>query len=547
MNILLGLRIRQLRNDFRLKGRLKYALFLLLGVFFFAVLEFFFQYVFGHLADLKEFPLAFKLFLAEKLLLMVYLTFYSLLLLSSLVSCLDVFFLSRDLPFLFSSPMPSRSIFISKMAENFIVSASMVLFFSIPVLHAYCIHFASSFAQVSGVILLFFLYVVSGVLAGMMIGLIIPGLFSIKKLEPVLSVFSVLIISLLVVLLRLMRPERFLNPDQIGDVFRFMGSIQVKGMAWLPFYWFPRGMSHLSSHQYGAFWGLTFLFVAVIAFLLIVIFFMERYYYFTLFERLQQGKRGRIVTRWTIKGPVDGVRTLWRKEIRTLWRTPSQWSQLVVISALLIVFILNIKTIPLTNPIVRHFIAFLQIGLTVFIVAGLNSRFTLPAIPVEWPGAVHILASPFPRRRFIRFKILFYLLPNLGITMLLFLLTDLLIGFDAGMRTLGFMFLIPAAVFLTLLAVLFSLGIEGSEALSPQHVVISRKGISYMLLSMIYFISALAVLARPFYLVIYARFQHSLFLTPEMISWLLLFVSVHAIFGWRMFKKAEKIWLEREY
>ena len=68
--------------------------------------------------QVKEFPQVFKVFLAEKLLMMIYMTLFSMLLLSALLTALDVFFISRDLHFLFSTPLPVRSAFAWKMLET---------------------------------------------------------------------------------------------------------------------------------------------------------------------------------------------------------------------------------------------------------------------------------------------------------------------------------------------------------------------------------------------------------------------------------------------
>ena len=130
------------------------------------VLGFFFNKIFGYLAQVQEFPRVFKVFLAEKLLMMIFMTLFSMLLLSALLTALDVFFISRDLHFLFSTPLPIRSVFAWKMLETAAYSSAMVVFFSLPILFFYCRYFAPGPGQVLQVLLAFLLFIACGVLAG---------------------------------------------------------------------------------------------------------------------------------------------------------------------------------------------------------------------------------------------------------------------------------------------------------------------------------------------------------------------------------------------
>ncbi|MCX6555574.1 MAG: hypothetical protein NTZ12_11290, partial [Candidatus Aminicenantes bacterium] len=99
MKSLLKLKFLQLRNSLARGEKKKFILFILLGLFFTLVLGFFFNQIFGYLARVQEFPHVFKVFLAEKLLMMIYMTLFSMLLLSALLTSLDIFYISRDLHF----------------------------------------------------------------------------------------------------------------------------------------------------------------------------------------------------------------------------------------------------------------------------------------------------------------------------------------------------------------------------------------------------------------------------------------------------------------
>ncbi len=546
MKSLLKLKLLQLRNSLVRGEKKKFALFLLLGLFFMLVLSFFFNKIFGYLVEVKEFPQIFKVFLAEKLLMMIYMTLFSMLLLSALLTSLDVFFISRDLHFLFSTPMPVRSAFAWKMLETAAYSSAMVVFFSLPVLFFYCRYFAPAALQVLQVLLAFLLFIACGVLTGILLGLVIPAFFSVRRLQPVLSVFSIILLSTIIVFLRLLRPERFLEPSEIDNVLRYMGSLDMKIFYYFPFSWLARAMSFTADGRSVSYWKAIVLFVLLAAALLALVLWLRRKLYLQLFDKLNRGGRGNYKSRWRPSSLKNDYLPMMRKEGKTFLRTPAQWSQLLIVGALVAVFVINMKMIPMPHQSVKNFVSYLNLIMAVFIVSGLNSRFTFTSIPGEGPGQVHILSSPYPRMKFYRFKLLFHLLPLLLVGFTLYALGDLALHFDAFTRLIALVFLPPAIIFLTILSLV--LGIETNETnpLSPEHVIVSKQGISYMLWSMIYLVGGMLVLARPIGIYYWRQFTRQPVPYMEIPAWFLGFLLLNlALIVW-YYRRGEKLWLARE-
>jgi len=75
--------------------------------------------------------------LSSKLLSMVFLTFFSLLVFSNVITALSTYFLADDLQLLNSLPIPLRSLYAGRFVENIVNSSWTVLFFSFPVFLAY--------------------------------------------------------------------------------------------------------------------------------------------------------------------------------------------------------------------------------------------------------------------------------------------------------------------------------------------------------------------------------------------------------------------------
>jgi ABC-2 type transport system permease protein len=546
MKSLLKLKFLQLRNSLARGEKKKFILFLLLGLFFLAVLGFFFDKIFAFLAGETEFPLFFKIFLAEKLLMMIYMTLFSMLLLSALLTSLDVFFISRDLHFLFSTPLPVRSAFAWKMIETAVYSSSMVVLFSLPVLFFYCRYFAPGPGQVLQVLLVFLLFVGCGVLLGILFGLIIPAFFSVRRLQPVLSVFSIILISTIIVFLRLLRPERFLEPSEIDNVLRYMGSLDLKLFYYFPFSWLTRAMSLAAEGRSGPYWKTVALFVMLAAFLLGLIMWLRRKFYLQLFDKLNRGGKGYYKSRWRPTALRGDTRPLLRKEVKTFLRTPAQWSQLLIVGALVAVFVINMKMIPMPHRSVRNFVSYLNLIMAVFIVSGLNSRFTFTSIPGEGPGQAHIFSSPFAKAKFYRFKLFFHLLPLLFVGFALYALGDLALHFDNFTRLIALVFLPPGITFLTVLSLVLGIETNVTNPLSPEQVIASKQGISYMLWSMIYLVGGIVVLARPVGIYYWRLYTRQAIPYAEIAAWFLGFMLINLVLIVGYYRRGKRLWMARE-
>jgi ABC-2 type transport system permease protein len=547
MKSLLKARIRQLKNISKETTLSKFFLFALLGFSFFGIMIFIFFKVFGFLYHQQEFPLYFKLFLCEKVLMMTFLTMFLMLVLSSLISTLNIFFLSKDLHLLLSSPLPSRKVFIWKAIEVALSSSVMVVFFSFPALFAYSYYFAPHPVDIIGILSIFLLYIICGVSLGIITGLIIPAFISVRKLQPVLSVVSIIFISGIVIFLRLLRPERFGNPGAINNLVDYMGSLNVKGSGWFPFYWIARGLHMLAKTDYREFIKEIAVFLGVVIALCAFILFLQKRFYLPLFDKLNKGSAGSYRSSW--KKPTflsQDYSALWKKEVKTFVRNPSQWSQLLVIGAIVIVFILNIKGIPMPHPSVKNLIAYLNLVMAAFIVSGLNSRFTFLALPMENPGLIHVMASPFSMRKVFKFKLLFYVIPQIIIGFTLFLAGDAALGLDTFARFSGFVFLAPVLPFLTILALYFSLKVDESVPLTPQHLILSRSGISYMLWSMFYTALGMVYLVRPLFLYYYTKWTKLPVPVLEISIWFGVFIPANIALFALFYKKCSSIWNNKE-
>lgn len=547
MRSLFKARWRQLKNVMRRTGKRQYGLFFLLGGGVLFLMGFFFIKVFGFLYYREEFPLFFKLFLSEKILMMAFLTMFMMLIMSALISTLNIFFLSKDLELLLSSPLRSRAVFAWKGIETAVSSALMVIFFSLPVLFAYCYYFAPGIVQIGVVVLVFLLYMLTGVLLGILAGLIVPAFISVKRLQPVLSVVSIILISAIVIFLRMLRPEQFGNPEVVNNLFNYMSGMETGHLSWLPFHWISRALHLVAKKEHWGYIKIIIAFAGIVTILTMFAFFLQHKFYLKLFDKLNKGGGGAYKSGWKPSSLLKmEYGALWKKEIKTFIRTPAQWSQLLIVAAIVIVFILNIKGIPMPHPSVKNLIAYLNLGMAAFVVAGLNSRFSFTTIPMEYPGIIHILASPFSKRKLLRFKFWFYAIPLLITGFALFFAGDLALGLDSFNRISGFFYLMPVLLLLTLLSVYFSLKVDESVPLTPQHLVGSKHGITFMIWSLLYIAAGMVFFLRPTFLYYFHRYISHRVPVWEIALWFTAFWLIHLLAAIIIYKRSIALWQKKE-
>jgi ABC-2 type transport system permease protein len=398
-----------------------------------------------------------------------------------------------------------------------------------------------------GVTVMFLLYILCGVLFGILLGMIVPSFFSVRRMQPVLSLVSIGLISLIVVFLRLLRPEQLLKPESIDNLFEYMSGLEMGFFSYFPFSWLAKGITFISRRNESGILSVVGLFLAMLFMLAVFLLYFQRRFYQKLIDRLNESSLGSVRSGWKKRFFTGGFSTLWKKEIKTFVRTPSQWSQLLIIAAMVMVFILNMKSIPLPHPAVKKIIVYLNLGMAAFIVAGLNSRFTFTAISMEGPGIVHVLASPFPRKKFLQLKLLFYAIPQIVVGFALFYTGDISLKIDPFIRVAAVFFLIPLLFLLSIMAIFFGLQINRSIPVSPQHLIVSKPGIYYMLWSLLLIVGGMAYFVRPLFLFYFNLFRMKAIPYPEIFLWFFGFVIINLVASRWLYAKSQNRWALREF
>ncbi|MBC7894519.1 MAG: hypothetical protein H7066_03845 [Cytophagaceae bacterium] len=344
--------------------------------------------------------------LAGKLLGILLLSFSSILLLSNVITALSSFFLARDLDMLVSAPVDWLKLYFAKLFETTLHSSWMVLLLSIPIFVAYGIVYDGGWGFIGIVVgtLIPFLVIPSAI--GSAVTLLLVNVFPARRTRDILSVITVIAGAGVVVLFRLLRPEKLARPEGFRSLVEFISILRGPTSPMLPSEWVQRSVMGWLTYDVDILpmyllWSTAAAFVVLGAMLHGVM-------YARGYSKAQEGAQ-RISkestggpTRWPLWPFGVRKRELVLKEVRLFFRDTTQWSQLILLGVLLVVYVVNIKFLPLSGDGMTFFIVnlipFLNLALAGFVLASIAARFLFPGVSLEGRSWWLVRSSPLAMR-----------------------------------------------------------------------------------------------------------------------------------------------------
>jgi len=175
--------------------------------------------------------------LAFQLLLIILLTFLSMLLFSNLITALSSFFLASDLSLVMSTPTPASAFFYSRLISTAVNSSWMVLFFSLPIFAAYGSAFQGGGLYYMWVMVVFPLFLIIPAALGVMITHLLVYLLPARRIRDILFFIGLLGFLILYLLFRFSQPERLVQPEAFGHFMDFLTAMETPSSPFLPSSW----------------------------------------------------------------------------------------------------------------------------------------------------------------------------------------------------------------------------------------------------------------------------------------------------------------------
>ncbi|MDP2166943.1 MAG: hypothetical protein Q8J64_01285 [Thermodesulfovibrionales bacterium] len=391
--------------------------FMLIGLVFAALLYIGAYKVLYYIRDIEFIGEA----LSKKLLSMVLFSLTGFLLLSNIITAISSFYLSRDIPFLLTLPLKRKEILALKTYETVVNSSWMVASFVPPVFLAYGVSYAAppGYYLITLIALILFMLLTSA--TGITIAHVMTRLFPAKGMRDMLLFISLVLFLVVYFMLRASAPGDAGRPEELlSAILSFRAESPL-----LPNYWVLETVwESLGRRPFDALYPMALLSSA--AFFLVLSFAAGVAFYGKNLEAVRPKTGGR-----TTAGIYPGMgHALLYKDFKVFVRDTGQWSQLLIIGALLLVYVYNFKSFPVeavmkVTPLIREIIVLINMLMAGLVLSAVSARFVYSSVSLEGQAFWVIRSSPISMGRFLWGKFSYGFLPLCLITTALVFLTNL--------------------------------------------------------------------------------------------------------------------------
>ncbi|MFI5005863.1 MAG: hypothetical protein ACHQKZ_00430 [Solirubrobacterales bacterium] len=436
----------------------------------------------------------------------VFLTLLSFLSFSAVVTSLSTFFLSDDLRLLLATPIPRSRLFYSRFAKAVGQSGWMVAAFVLPVLLGVALARCVGPAFYLIAILTVVPFVLIPCALGSVVTLLLVNIFPARRARDVLTLMGLLFGMVLVVLLRVLRPERLLNVESLPDVTAFFTTLQSPVTPLLPSFW--AGEVLFTGLQGGIDWlHLGALWTTALAFTIGARAAFGRLY-FDGWSKAQEARKARLtrlrgLEKLAAHLPLAPMaRNLLLKDLKVFLRDTAQWSQLLLLVALALVYVYNFRVldldrIPYMAGVVKNAYAFVNLGMAAFVLSAVAVRFVFPAVSAEGTAFWIVRTAPVTMRSFLWSKFWTGLIPILVMALGLTVVSNELLRVGPFLRLLSAVAIVCMTFALVGLAAGMGARHPRFEAENLTQVAGSYGGVAFMVLAVLFILATVALLAWP--------------------------------------------------
>jgi ABC-2 type transport system permease protein len=399
--------------------------------------------------------------LVNKLMGMIYLTGFSMVIFSGIITSFTTLFSSSDLRWLMATPVNTTTVFVVKAIETAFYSSWMVVLALVP--------FLIAFAQVKSAPWWFIMFAcavtvifLSGAsFIGTVLATLITRLFPARPARDFVMVCGIIFAMGGLVLLRLLEPEKLVRPDSLATIQQYLEYLNAPVARSLPSWWVVRTLFAGVAGAYRSMFmycGLVLLFTGTVFSIAVIM--AYRWFVLGWTENNTTGMRKKALQSLTPSWRSRESLVFLTKDFTIFFRDPNQWSQILILAALALVYLFSLHKLPLDTWYLQNLIAFLNLGLIGFIMAAVSLRFVFPLISIEHDTLWLYRSAPVSMGKFLISKLVFgssavlvmggiliivsnYIMKSSGQVILMTVVAGLMMGIALPCMALGFGALFP--------------------------------------------------------------------------------------------------------
>ena len=435
----------------------------------------------------------------------LFLTFLSFLAFSGVVTSLSTFFLADDLRLLVASPVASRRLFHARFFRTVVQASWMVVIFIVPLLMGVGWARCAGPAFYATALLTVVPFAIIPVAAGTGATLLLVNVFPARRARDILMLMGLLFAASLVIVLRFIRPEQLLKVESLPDLTDFFATLQSPITPLLPSFWagetiFASLRGGRDLLHAGALWTTAFASIVILRMA------SERWY-FTGYSRSQEAPKARFTRFRTLDVvaralPLSNVRRqLLIKDLKIFLRDVTQWSQLLLLLALVVLYLYNFSVLdvqrnPYMSGFVKNVYAFVNLGMAGFVMATVAVRFVFPAVSAEGAAFWIIRTAPISLHDFLWSKFWTGLVPVLILTEILTVAANEFLGVDPFLKVISAV----AIAFMSFALVGLAMGLGARYprfGADVSQVAGSYGGVAFMLQAVLFVMVMIGLLGWP--------------------------------------------------
>src|SRR6266545_3976166 len=442
-----------------------------------------------------------------KILGLILLSFISILVLSNVITALSSFFLAKDLDLLVSAPVDWLRLYLAKLGETLLHSSWMVALMTVPIIAAFGVIYHGGVLFYGYATLILVPLLVLPAVVGSGATLILVNVFPARRTRDLLSIIALGAAGGVILLFRLIRPEQLARPEGFRNLLDFITLLRAPTSPFLPSEWASRAiMNYLRGIADPL--PVILLWTTAAAF---VVFgaVLHRALFPQGYTKAQEGAE-RFVRgtfwRWTVGGLLRPLPVAKRefvlKDIKLFFRDTTQWSQLILLAVLVVVYIYNIKALPLFRGEQIPFfyvtlVSFLNLGLSGFVLASIAARFIFPAVSLEGRQMWLLRSSPLDLRALLWSKYWVGTVPLLVLALVLTGLTNVLLKVSAFMMIVSLVTMSALTFAIAALALGFGALYPQFETENAAQIPTSFGGLVFMMTTIALLAAVIFLLAGP--------------------------------------------------
>jgi len=452
----------------------------------------------------------------------VFLAFFCMLIFSNLIITLSTSYISKEMDFLMAQPIGYLAIFRQKMIESIIYSSWAFLVLSLPFFIAFGMSRDVAWFFYPMIIVLLIPYLVIPAALGAVMTMMVTAFLPAKKTRLLVLVLGILAVILAIVLARMMNFRRLFMQAEGGNFSQIMSFLEFGSSPVMPSSWMMNGLlavgpanpAAINFGQY--FYWLAMLTATALFCVRIADWLVPHLYYRGWALTKDSANRGEaskstmsplaLLDKALVFLP-PRLRALYSKDAKTFLRDPSQWTQLVILFGLMIIYIMNLRSAQQYSDSVtmlvdrwKTMLAMFNLGATCFILSILTTRFVYPMLSLEGRQFWSIGLAPMKRSVIVWQKYALCLTAALVMSLSLLMLSNHVLQVETTLRLISVAITVLMALGLSSLSIGLGALLPNFKEDNPARIANGLGGTANALLSLFYIATTILMLATPIHL-----------------------------------------------